>query len=311
MNSLQLLELIGEAQDADIRKAFGAGRRRIWWAAAACLCVILLCVPATLLRSGFGLRCYLLDTQNGSPAGVTLARAEEADDWTRGSFQSETAAPTVTVTFNGNTYTGSYRYSVCPGGQGITKDYYGPENPEEADYDGFSVISGTGELAYISLLSNALLEEMEQQPRLENAGYALEELAFYWAAQFIDPEEYTFRMVRGGYGAGDVRNYLYEFVCTVDGVDTTDKLTVLLTDRGYLIHIGVGHPGWTQDKQAQLFRLKAANTDRLVKKAMNGLQYRIAEKTYGITPQGQAVLMVNCEVTLPTGAACGVVVLIK
>lgn len=311
MNSRELLDLIGQAQDTYVREASGGGYRRLRWVAAACICAVLLSTLVSSFLSGSGLECFLLDAQNGSLPGTALKWAEEASWWNRGSFHSETANPMLTVTFAGKEYTGTYKYSVCPPGQGITKDYYEPENPKEADFDEFGVVSGTGELAYISLLTNTLPEEMEQMPKLENIGQKLEALARQWASEFIDPEKYTFRLVRGGFGVGDVRNYLYEFVRDVDGVDTTDKLTVLLTDRGNLIHIGVGHTGWTEEKRVQLFRFRMANTEKQVAKALEGLQYRIAKQTYGITPKGEVVLLVNCEVRMSNGAGYGVVVMLK
>ena len=307
MTANTLLTLIGEAQDAHVRSAWQARKRLPLWikgvAAVACVCLL---AAGMMGASVASMRCYLADTSNGAAiSGFGISRAEDAALWNRGMFQSETAAPTVTVTFGGKTYTGVYRYSLCTAVSGGTADYYRPQGAEWAE---FSVDAQSGALRSIDLISQGFLEEQGSLPSMD--ADAVEEKAKRLAAQYIDIDDYVMRRTRV---SRDEENglllYTYEFVRVVGGYDTTDKLQLMLTDRGSLLQISGLQSRWVDDHGLALMKLRLIDPEEILREALGDRSFRIRKCTYGITPEGTTMILVDCTLTGKFGEAVALFVI--
>ena len=307
MNANTLLTLIGEAQDAHVRSAWQTRKRLPLWtkgvAAVVCACLLMAGMMGVSVAA---LQCYLVDTGNWAAiSGLSISRVEDAALWNRGMFQSETASPTVTVSFGGKTYTGVYCYSLCTAVSGGTADYY---RPQGADWAEFSVDAQSGALRSIDLISQGFLEEQGSLPPMD--ADAIEEKAKRLAAQYIDTDDYVMR--RTGVNRDEENGlllYTYEFVRVVGGYDTTDKLQLMLTDRGGLLQIGGLHSRWVDDHGLALMKLRIINPEKMLRQVLGDRSFRIRKCTYGITPEGIPMILVDCALTGKFGEAVALFVI--
>lgn len=299
-----------------------APRRKIWkLAAAAALfaCVVLGVAFSRIGREATPIpeqtepefECSMLDTMNGTSAGFGLAASEVSAIWNEGYFSSEDAPEEMTVIFDGVSYTGSYTWSLCASGCAITKDYYLP-NDSNANFLEFSVNRETGELADINFVTKDYFAKNAETEPLEDPRNTLPDMARQWASHFIDPDQYEMRLYRTiPQPDPKMTTYIYEFVQVVNGLDTTDKLQIMISDRGLLGYIATGQLGWVEENEKQLEAFALADPLALIQRDSTLSNVKVKGQRYGITPDGKVVLLVNCSVTVKGSMTAGAIVIIE
>lgn len=126
-------------------------------------------------------------------------------------FQDDSAPRTLTVTFNGNSYTGTYKYSVVYMPEIYQSDYYEMENGD------FSVHPETGELESFDL-DDRQYGEMTAEDCLEIAEEA--------ARQIADISEYTLTVEPGK------TLHWYTFTRYIGDVKTAERISIGVSTAG-------------------------------------------------------------------------------
>lgn len=166
------------------------------------------CSPAKTAAQKFKLSEYKTTVDNiegGTSAGIDLASP----------FESSNAAPTKTVVFEGNEYSGNYWYSVIEHNNSFISDYYKFEN------GWFSVKSSTNTLVSINLTEF----EKGETPIGE-----LRESAKKLAVKYININD-TFILQEEHIG----EFYSFKYVKHINGYPTNEFLLVSYSSGGTLI----------------------------------------------------------------------------
>lgn len=285
-------------READSRKKHLAHWMKAAIACAAALAVVLMSGPMVALSK---LRCYLVDTGNGAVlAELPVRRAEETAVWGSGSFVSETAKQEVTVTFDGNSYTGTYQYSICGIGADRVVDWY-TRKDGDAGWSEFCVIAGTEKLEAINFADGEFYDRQETGQVMD--GPAVAELAKQYAARYLNLDKYDMRLTGTAKTSDDdIRIYNYEFVRMYGGRDTRDKLVIQLTDRGNLAQISGLQSRWVDEQRVELALLGMVNVEKKVREALGDRVFQIRKCTYGRNPEGKAIILVDCVVNVKFGS---------
>lgn len=240
--------------------------------------------------------CSVLTGGNSySSADIATESTQDWGIWSQGYYFSDDAPAEKTVSFDGITYTGNYIWSVCVTGCGIIKDYYQSSDPN-ANFLEFSVNRETGELTGINFVTKHYYKNNSEMEELERVDSVLPKLACTWASYFIDIDQYEMRLYRTTPQTDpEMTTYVYEFVRVVNGLDTTDMLQIMISDRGLLGYIDSRHLGWVEDNKNSLEKIATVNPDMMVQNASNITDVAIERQRYGITPEGDVVLLVKCS----------------
>lgn len=299
-----------------------APRKRMWKIAAVAASFACIVLGATVARKDAPTpvipeqteprwECSLLSTMNGSSAGFGLTAADASAVWNRGTFQDAAAPQEMTITFDGKTYTGNYSYSICVVGCGYIKDYYQSEDPRGA-FSEFSIRRETGALTGIHFATREFFARNAETPVLEDPSNMLPDMAKQWASHFIDVEAYEMYLYRTiPQQDPKMTTYIYEFVKKANGLDTTDWLQVMLSDRGILGYIGMKQPGWVDEQEEQLQAFASVDPKALIQRDTALTNVAVRKQYYGITPEGKVVLLVNCSVTVQGGMSAGATIVIE
>ncbi len=250
-------------------------------------------------------RCEVLSLANGGPFSPFLTQSDLAVQWGSGLFQSQTAAKEITVTFEGTAYHGVYSYSYVPSGLGVTHDVYKPEIPAEGDYNYFEVNSSTGDLVFIHLASPRLLLEEKEASFISQE--EIDEIAKQWAAKWIPLDEYEKEVEFRDTQDDDWDFYAYRFWSKVNGVETTDYVSVMVSNKGRLIYIGASQAGWSREHRAEL---EAFPVEEAILKGIEASGFvspTINVKRLGITSENEIVLLLGLNGTEEEGAVLFVI----
>ena len=255
--------------------------------------------------------CSMLSTMNGASAPLGLAASDAAVVWNRGTYQDENAPREMTVTFDGETYTGNYQYSICVVGCGYIKDFYQRED-RNAHFAEFSVHRETGQLMGIDFATKDFFTRNEEAQALEDPRNMLPDMVRQWASYFIDTDQYEMRLYRSlAQKDPEMTTYTYEFVRKANGLDTTDLLQVMVSDRGILGWIGAKHLGWVEENRDQLEAFACVDSKALIQRDTNLTSVAVEKESYGITPEGKVVMLVLCSAKVQAGMSAGYIIVIE
>ena len=207
-------------------------------------------------------------------------------------YQREEAAPELTVSFDGETYTGKYAYSVRTAGTKTVQDYYTVD--EIILCNQFGVSSIDQELTSISFFGpppNGLQDIEKDLPQIGSED--IEQKALEWAEKWISTEEYSFYL--GAYTPprwGLSGNYQYRYCRKIGHIETTDCVNINITDRGTLAAITTGELGWTKKHQRELDAFSVETAIEAAKEASGLASPTVKETCFGITPDDQVFLSV-------------------
>ena len=226
---------------------------------------------------------------SGEISGVFTSNAME----TGGVFQSETARPELTVTFEGQIYHGVYRWSERYAGSGMILDGYDAETDSVKAF--FKVNTEDRSLMFFEILSQNGLEGGDyflwevSLPVLPES--EIEKAALRYAGIWSSMEDYTVShtVQKGNETCADF--YDYVFCRKVHGIETTDRIMVLISDRGIFHYAGAEGSRWADEHWEELssFDVKAAT--EAAKEASHLTNPTVKIRRFGIDENGQVFLM--------------------
>ena len=239
----------------------------------------------------------LLSEGNAGEKTINL----ETDSSYGGSFESKTAPKEVTVTFQGRQYTGSYWMSQKYPGVGIIQDEYHFRDDKQAGE--FYVNSADQQLLFIEIgWQNA--SDFQEYHSWEMSLPVLpkekiEELAVGYAEEWTSLEEYSasFELRKGPTVLSPATEPtdpdLYDLVLTsmVQGIETTDRVFVLISDRGVLHYAGTESPGWVKDHREELLAFDVQAATEAAMAASHLTNPAVKVRRFGLDDQGHVMLM--------------------
>ena len=98
--------------------------------------------------------------------------------------------------------------------------------------------------------------------------------------------------------------YPFRFVRTVNGIETTDGVTIGISDRGGLTAYLMMDVGWVSKQEEELKSLSTFDAENQIReelKEYNTSLRSINNSKYGRTPNGEVVLIVDCTVRTSAG----------
>lgn len=208
-----------------------------------------------------------------------------------GSFISTDALETVTVSFDGNTYTGTYRTTNhYPGTNLLIDEYYVDDSSlcssfevsrEDQTLLGIDMVGG--QEFFASEFTRPILSEEE-----------IEQRAVSWASKWILMDGYSSELDfrKGSEEASCPDLYCYRFCSIAQGIETTDYLDVLVSDRGTFYWMHALQPGWTKDHRAELLNFDVKEAIEQAKVASKLTNPVIGAQRFGLTEEGKVCLMV-------------------
>ena len=96
--------------------------------------------------------------------------------------------------------------------------------------------------------------------------------------------------------------YAYRFWSKVNGVETTDYVDLLLSNKGSLVFIGASQPGWTREHKEEL---QAFPLEEAVRQGIESSGFSspvITVERFGITNEGEVVLLLGLAGTQDEGS---------
>ena len=207
-------------------------------------------------------------------------------------YQREGAASELTVSFDGETYTGTYSFSVRTAGAKTVQDYYWVN--EIVLCNQFGVSSIDNELTSIIFYGPQPFGLREIEKDLSQIGKEeIEKKALEWAKKWISEEGYSFYL--GAYTppqGGSSGSYQYRYCRMIGEIETTDCVNINITDRGTLAAITTGELGWTKKHQSELDAFSVEAAIEAAKKASGLSSPTVKETCFGITPDDRVFLRV-------------------
>ena len=150
-----------------------------------------------------------------SDGGIMVSEHGSCDETGRNSYEDKDAPQTAEVVFNGKTYKGEYEFSIVKRHFFHVSDYY------------------DGQGAFFSVnRENAQLESIVISDQAKEGGKTADEcrkIAEEISQQFIDLSQYTLSIKKGD----SLR--AYHFVRMIDGVATSDVLSVVVRSSGEIV----------------------------------------------------------------------------
>lgn len=202
-------------------------------------------------------------------------------------FQSETALPKKTFTYNGTQYTGKYVYSRYFGPCSFYTDFYRAE--VEGGHIEVFYNSKTGdEIGFWAYPLPSFKAAEEALPEISDP--AREELARQYAAEYVAISEYTCVDI-----VCSKTKYAYTFSKCINGQESVDSITVDVSAKGQLAGIALCDIGvFTQTHNNAIAVFADADLDALFQSTVpdgSSLYIDSIDKLcYGVTPDGQLVL---------------------
>lgn len=134
-------------------------------------------------------KCYLFGSANGGQqskdsADTAVYEGELMSQWGGSSFKASDAPAKASVTYGGETYTGTYRDSEYRMGNSYITHYYTGDNCYE-----FGINSENGKLVGINFQTESFYKKESAASELRNARERAEEVARECAANFMNLKE--------------------------------------------------------------------------------------------------------------------------
>ena len=225
-------------------------------------------------------------------------------DLSYSSFTSTTAPKELTVTFRGKEYTGTYWMSEKLLGSGIIRDEYHIDI-DRRGFAQFEVNSTDHKLLsmhinarYDSIVAGTDFDAWElAQPVLSKE--EIEALAVSYAKELVSLDEYSARLeIREGptvigppSDTPEVEVYDCYFCSTVQGIETTDQVSVLITDRGTFYYAIALAPGWVGEHRDELLSFDVEAATEAAKEASHLTNPTVKVRRFGIDENGHVFLM--------------------
>ncbi len=246
-------------------------------------------------------KCYLFCSANGGlqskdSADTAVYEGELMSQWGGSSFKASDAPAKASVTYDGETYTGTYRDSEYRMGNSYITHYYTGDNCYE-----FGINSENGKLVGINFQTESFYKKESAASELRNARERAEEVARECAANFVNLEECgepTVSVVPLGDESGAAMDlYQYFFCRKLNGIET----------RGMLVSFSLGDLDSFDKMEADSARFDSLNIEDEVRKAFQNIHPfpngtivegpDIDRAFYAVTPQGETVIIAAAQAT--------------
>ena len=250
--------------------------------------------------------CYVLDASERALA-VDALYAKERDTWGMGMFPAEDAPEQMTVSFNGESFTGAYEYSTWKNGISHAEHCYRTEHtPEGVD---FNVDAETGELRYVNVMTGSFFERQLTLPELDDPETETEAIAKEYAGMLVDIDEYDIHRVssrsyREDEGSEPYTYFTHVFARSVNGMETTDRVTVEVTSKGSLASVAIGDLGVYAEAIKKAADIARIDVEGSVAEALSDYkisggeltgEYSIEREYIALTPDGELVICAAVE----------------
>ena len=242
-------------------------------------------------------KCYLFSSANGGlqskdSADTAVYEGELMSQWGGSSFKASDAPAKASVTYGGETYTGTYRGSEYRMGNSYITHYYTGDNCYE-----FGINSENGKLVGINFQTESF--------------YKKEEVARECAANFVNLEECgepTVSVVPLGDESGAAMDlYQYFFCRKLNGIETRAYVAVRVNSRGMLVSFSLGDLDSFDKMEADSARFDSLNIEDEVRKAFQNIHPfpngtivegpSIDRAFFAVTPQGETVIIAAAQAT--------------
>ncbi len=235
-----------------------------------------------------GCRSYhvsLLSVGNSTATPSSVVQAPE-DYKGKESFQRTEASRELTVSFDGTEYTGTYRDSSRAKGSMTVLDHYEVDGPTRLV---FSVDSSNRKLAAVILRVDSGAELELPMLGTDETEAKAREYASMWVS--LSEYELTESSVRKGKSHADY--YYYRFCKKACGIETTDGVDVLISDRGVLHYMETIGLGWVDQHQAELKAFPLSAAVKAAEKASGLSSPTVGVRRFGISAAGKVFLIVT------------------
>lgn len=226
--------------------------------------------------------------------------------WGGSSFKASGAPAKASVTYGGETYTGTYRDSEYRMGNSYITHYYTGDNCYE-----FGINSENGKLVGINFQTESFYKKESAASELRNARERAEEVARECAANFVNLEECgepTVSVVPLGDESGAALDlYQYFFCRKLNGIETRAYVAVRVNSRGMLISFSLGDLDSFEKMAADSVRFDSLNIEDEVRKAFQNIHPfpngtivegpSIDRAFFAVTPQGETVIIAAAQAT--------------
>ena len=224
----------------------------------------------------------------GSSIADTASVAQASEEFKgRASFQRAEASRELTVSFEGTEYTGTYRDSSRGKGAMTVLDHYevgsGPVRLV------FSVDSSDRKLAAVTLRVDSSEELKLPMLGADETEAKAREYASMWVS--LSEYELTESSVRTRSSHADY--HYYRFCKKACGIETTDWVDVLISDRGVLHYMETMGLGWVNQHQAELNAFPLSAAVKAAEKASGLASPTVGVRRFGISADGKVFLIVT------------------
>ncbi len=256
-------------------------------------------------------KCYLFSSANGGlqskdSADTDVYEGELLSQWGGSSFKASGAPARASVTYDGETYTGTYKYSEYRFGNSYVTHYYTGDNCYE-----FGINSENGKPVIINFQTESFCKKESAASELRDARERADEVARECAANFLNLEEcgeptvsvMPFEDENGT--AMDV--YKYFFCRKLNGIETRAYVAVRVNSRGMLISFSLGDLDSFDKMEADSARFDSLNIEDEVRKAFQNVNPfpngtivegpSIDRAFFAVTPQGETVIIAAAQAT--------------
>lgn len=261
----------------------------------ALLSIMLPCCKKAIMGNGHGE--YKVSILSEANTGVSAANLEDARQsfLFTGRFTREGAEKEITISFRGTEYAGVYEYSQQGKGTTLIRDSYAVDDPVCRH---FAVESETKVLLYIDVAGyGTVVQEAELPLPVLSEEEILEKAADY-ASDWISTEEYGTPEITIRDGSESMASlYQVLFVSKAQGIETTDRISVLLSDRGVLHQVSASEPGWTKKYRDALRSFSVEEAIRAGMAASGLTSPTVTSKRFGISREGKVFLMLGLSGT--------------
>ena len=256
-------------------------------------------------------KCYLFSSANGGlqskdSADTAVYEGELMSQWGGASFKASDAPAKASVTYGGETYTGTYRDSEYRMGNSYITHYYTGDNCYE-----FGINSENGKLVGINFQTESFYKKESAASELRNARERAEEVARECAANFVNLEECgepTVSVVPLGDESGAALDlYQYFFCRKLNGIETRAYVAVRVNSRGMLVSFSLGDLDSFDKMEADSARFDSLNIEDEVRKAFQNIHPfpngtivegpSIDRAFSAVTPQGETVIIAAAQAT--------------
>ena len=245
-----------------------------------------------------GIRIELIDEGDG--ASISELKGEKVSAWYVWDTDPGSTPVKKTIIFDGVEYHGTFDHTFGAEGYAGAFDAYRIDDVNDG-FD-FTLDHETGVLVGISLYHTLNHETKDSAlPVPENPSKYAETQARKWASELLgDAEDYEMVFL----GHFNDYWYSYRFIRKEYGMDSTDYLTIEISERGALANFSMRCAGWTKQYKEELSKLKAVQIEQAVSAELQKSEatlLSVQNSFFGLTPEKKAVLIVNCEVRTREG----------